>query len=133
MSSAGPAGLPDVVVLVLGTPVAWADVPSLCERVRRLLERGEAELLVCDVEALPRTDAVTLDLLCRLQLMARRLGRQLQLLDASGEVHDLLTFTGLIGVVPPCAELPLQPRGQAEQRRPPLGVEEERDPRDPVA
>jgi hypothetical protein len=35
--------------------------------------------------------------------MARRLGRQLQLLDAGGEVHDLLTFTGLIGVVPPCS------------------------------
>jgi ABC-type transporter Mla MlaB component len=124
---------PSTIVLVLSGPIARAAVPRLCERVRVLLERSDADLVVCDVGALMEADAVTLDALARLQLTARRLGRRVRVLDACGQLQDLLALSGLTGVVPLCAELSLKARGQAEQREPAGGVEEEGDPADPVA
>lgn len=121
------------IVLLITGPIARSTLPRLCERVRMLLGHRDAELIVCDVSALVETDAVTVDALARLQLTARRLGRRVQLLDARGELQGLLTLTGLTDLVPPCAELPLEPRGEAEEREPARGVEEERDPADPAA
>ena len=122
----------DEVFLVLSGPIAHHTLPRLCERVRALLLRTEAPLVICDVGALLEPDAGTIDALARLQLTVRRMGREMLLLDAAGELRDLLALTGLSDVVP-CAELPLEPRRQAEQREPAGRVEEERDPGDPVA
>jgi ABC-type transporter Mla MlaB component len=122
-----------LIVLVLSGPIDRAHVDRLCRRVLGLLERTDADLVICDVGQLADPDAGTVEALCRLQLTARRLGRKMELLDARGEVRDLLAMTGLSGVVPPCADLPLEPSGQAEQREQARGIEEERDPADPVA
>jgi hypothetical protein len=43
------------------------------------------------------------------------------------ELHELITFVGLAEV------LGLEPRGQAEEREEPVGVEEERELDDPPA
>jgi anti-anti-sigma regulatory factor len=82
--------------------------------------------IVIDVGALA-PDAVTIDVLARVQLSARRLGRRVQLRNVSDELQKLLAFVGLAEV------LGLEPGGQAEEREDRLGVEEERELDDPAA
>ena len=120
------------IILVISAPVARAGIPRLCHRVRILLEGSGADLVICDVAALVEPDAETIDALARLQLTALRLGRQVRLRHACGDLKDLLAFTGLSEVVP-CVDSVLETRGQAEQREPAGGIEEEGDPADPIA
>jgi ABC-type transporter Mla MlaB component len=118
--------------LIIGGPVTRADVPGLCERVHVLLEGSDADLVTCDVGALTRPDAVTVDALARLQLTAGRLGRQVRLRHASCELQELLALMGLCDVVPLCVGLRLGPRGQTEERKQASGVQEEGHPADPT-
>ena len=124
---------PSAIVLEIGGRLARADLAGLCERVRALLERSNAEVVVCDVGALVDPDAVTVDALARLQLTARRLGRDVRLRDASSALRDLLVLAGLNEVLPRCGGLGLRSRGQTEEREQDRGVEEEADPVDPIA
>jgi ABC-type transporter Mla MlaB component len=94
-----PSG-PRSVVLIVGGLISRAAVPWLCERVRRLLERGDADLVTCDVAALDEPDLAAIDALARLQLTARRMGRSIQLRHVQTKLADLLALTGL------CEELP---------------------------
>jgi ABC-type transporter Mla MlaB component len=128
-----PPREPSTIVLVVSGPITRADVPGLCERVRVLLEGSDADLMICEVGALIDSDVVTIDVLARLQLTARRLGRQVRLRHACAELQDLLALTGLSDVVPLYVGLPPEPGGQVEQREPARGVEEEGDPGDPIA
>jgi ABC-type transporter Mla MlaB component len=107
---------------VLGGPIARAEVPALCERMQIALEASNAVFVVCDVSALLKPDAVKIDALARLQLTARRLGRQLHLRHASTELLALLAFMGLSGVVQLSAVSRL--RTETEEREQALGVEE---------
>ncbi|MGH2757918.1 MAG: STAS domain-containing protein [Actinomycetota bacterium] len=129
VSSEGAKG-DTTIVLVLDGPIARPDIPGLCERVRILLEGGKPGLVVCDVSALATPDAVTVDALARLQLTASRLGRRIVLLHACGKLQELLALTGLRAVVPLYVELPLETRGEPEQREELRGIEEESDPGD---
>jgi ABC-type transporter Mla MlaB component len=124
---------PRTIVLVFSGPFARAGIAGLCERVRVLLEGCEADQVVCDVGVMVNPDAVTVDALARLQLTARRLGRRVRLRHACDELQDLIALMGMAEVVPLWARLPLEPKGQAEQREQGLGVEEEADPTDPPA
>jgi len=83
------------IVFALGAPIARADIPRLCDALRRLLEDNGDEVVVCDVHAVVHPDAVTVDALARLQLTARRLGRRIRLRNASPELRELIDFTGL--------------------------------------
>jgi ABC-type transporter Mla MlaB component len=121
----------DAAVLVLGGPLARADVPGVCERLRRLLERTPAAVVLCDVSAVP-VDAVLVEALARLQLTARRLGAQLRLCGASCALQQLLAFAGLTGALPLDAALRVEPSRQAEQREESLGVQERVEPGDAV-
>lgn len=56
-------------------------------------------LIVCDVGGLTDADAGTLDALARLQLDARRLHCEVQLRNASDELHALFALAGLCAVV----------------------------------
>jgi ABC-type transporter Mla MlaB component len=123
---------PTTIVLVISGPIARAGIAGLCERVAVLLEGSDADHVVCDVRALVDPDAVAVDALARLQLTARRLGRQVRLRHACGELEDLLALMGLRGVVSPCAGSAVEPRGQAKQGEQARGVEEEADPADPT-
>ena len=82
--------------------------------------------IVCDLRGVG-ADCVTIDALARLHLAARRAGVELRLRDASGELKDLLQFTGLSCV------LGVEPGREAEERKDPLGREEERELGDPPA
>jgi STAS domain len=65
--------------------------------------------IVCDVGALA-ADVASVDALARLQLIARRLGYEIRLCDASVDLQDLLDFVGLRDV------LRVEAGGQAEER-----------------
>jgi ABC-type transporter Mla MlaB component len=112
-------------VFVVSGRIARGHIPGLCRRVRALLEDTDADVILCDVSALADPDAVTVDALARLQLTARRLGREVRLVHACGELRELLDLMGLGDVVPLVVELPLETRGQSEQGEEGLGVEEE--------
>jgi ABC-type transporter Mla MlaB component len=115
--------------LIFGGPIARYEINVVCERARALLERREADIVVCEVGPLD-PDAVTIDVLARVQLTARRQGRRIELEGVSAELRDLLVFVGLVEVLSVVAASGVEPRGQPEEREEPLGVEEETDPGD---
>jgi len=111
--------------LVISGALTPADAAALCERARLELERSGATVLVCDVAAVTRPDAGTIEALARLQLTARRLGCQMRLRRPSAELAELLALFGLDDV------LRVEPVRQPEQREEPLGVEERVEMGDP--
>jgi ABC-type transporter Mla MlaB component len=125
------AALPgSTTVFTIRGPLGRPDLPGLCGRLRTLLERSRAHVALCDVDHLVEPDLVTIDALARLQLAARRMGCGVRLRDAPEELHGLIAFVGLDGVIS-SAELRLEARRQTEQREEPLRVEEERELDDP--
>jgi hypothetical protein len=116
---------------IIGTVIGRGDIPALCARAQVVLEAIDVDSLVCDVGAIVEPDAVTIDAIARLQLTARRLGRRIQLRDASGRLLELLAFVGLSEVLPLGAASGIETSGQAEEREQAGRVEEERDPADP--
>ena len=123
MSSARPPGLPLVdamtpAVLVLPGPLTRDEVSGLCEDVRALLEATGAGVVVVDVAAIGPPGLGAVDLLARLELAARRAGGRIRLRDPARSLHALLDLVGLRFEV----------EGQAEQREPARGVEEEVEP-----
>jgi ABC-type transporter Mla MlaB component len=88
------------VVLVLSGPLALGSVGELCEAARLLLETTGAGVLTCDVGAIGRPDAGTVDVLARVALTARRLGRSIHLLDPCPQLQALLALTGLEVALP---------------------------------
>jgi ABC-type transporter Mla MlaB component len=117
--------------IVITGPLARAEISDLCERVRASLEVCHAGSVDCDVGAI-EADAVTVEALARLQLIARRLGWRVRVKDAPPELQELLCLMGLDEVLP-CGRSGVEPRGQAEEREQARGVQEERDPGDPAA
>ncbi|MFE5030991.1 STAS domain-containing protein [Streptomyces sp. NPDC001797] len=109
-------------VLVLSGPVARDEVPGLCDDVRELLAAGEARVVVCEVGGLGPPGLGAVDLLARLELTARRAGGRIRLRDPDPALRSLLRFLGLR----------LQVEGEAEEREPALGVEEEVEPGQPA-
>ena len=86
----------------------------------------EPGLVVVDASVLAPTGA-TIDLLARLELAAQRLGRHVLLRQPSRDLRELIAFTGLDEV------LRVEPGRKSEQRKQPLGAEEERQLLDPPA
>ena len=113
--------------LTLPAPIRRADVPALCGRAHELMEGEPGEVLECDVAAMGDPDLTSVEALARVELTARRLGSDIRLRGASVELLELLAFCGLP------FELVLETEGQSEEREEARGVEEERDPADPVA
>jgi ABC-type transporter Mla MlaB component len=126
-----------VVTWALGAGVGRADVPELCARLAALLRESRAAVVVYDVAAITEPDAGTVDLLARLQLTARRLGRGILVHRAHPRLRELLALTGLTEVLPPPGDgggsVLVEPGREAEQREQVLGVEERVEPRDPAA
>ena len=88
------------MVIVLSGSLTRADIPGLCERARRLLESSDSAVVICDAHALGDPDAVAIDVVARLQLTAKRVGRELQLRDACSELQELIALAGLADVLP---------------------------------
>lgn len=95
--------------------------------------RPTLPVAICDLSGLTDADIATVDDLARLQLITRRLGITVELRDAPNGLRELLDFAGLGDVVRCSDPLPVEVRRQPEQRKEPRGVEEEADPRDPIA
>lgn len=93
-------GRHSTVVFVVDGPLAPADVPGLCRRVRALMARPGVARVVCDVGALVVPDGVAVDALARLQLAARRRGCRVALRHAPTQLLDLLALAGLTEIVP---------------------------------
>ena len=106
----------DTLVLVLSGRVAPADLPELVARARALLESDPHRRIVCDVGALVEPDAATVDAIARLQLAARRRGRDVSLVRASARLQKLLSFCGLDEAIPPCEGLVVEPGREPEER-----------------
>ncbi len=103
MTTDGPHGRrpPDhVAIFALEGQIERAEIPAFCARALERIERSEADPVVCDLGAVARPDAVTVEALARLQLEARRLGRRLVFRDACGELRDLVAFAGLDRALP---------------------------------
>ena len=88
-------------------------------------QRPEAPI-ICDVSALA-PDAGSVDALARLELLAKRQGTELRLRKVSPELQELLGLCGLGDV------LRVEVVRQPEEREERVGVEEERQLRDPPA
>jgi ABC-type transporter Mla MlaB component len=87
--------MPTTVVFAFDGPLARGDVAPLCERMRALLERSGADVVVCELGTGVVADAVTVDALARLQLTARRLARRLRVPRLPADLAALLAFVGL--------------------------------------
>jgi len=83
------------IVCRLGGDIERADIAVLCDRLRTVLECERAESVVCDVAATTRSDAVLVDALARLQLVARGMGSEVRLRHARLELLDLMDLMGL--------------------------------------
>lgn len=93
---------PSTIVLVVGGPLTPSSILGLRASLDLLLEGSPGDPVVCDLGTLDGWDAGTVDALARLQLTARRLGRQIRLRHASGELQELLALMGLCDVLPLC-------------------------------
>jgi len=127
-----PPSRPSTGVLVIAGPIGHADVSRLCVQLHRVLMRSDAAVVVCDVRGLA-AGAVAVDALARLQLTARRLGGRICLRHVSRELDELLAFAGLAEALGrgPCG-LRVEPGGEPEERKQPVGVEEAVDRDDAV-
>lgn len=88
------ASAAQVLVCAITGPIARADLPGLCNRVCVLLQRSRARLALVDLGGV-QPDAVTVDALARLQVVAQRHGCQLRLRNASVELLELRDLMGL--------------------------------------
>jgi STAS domain len=121
-------------VWVVESGVDAARIAGHCERFAAFAATGtDREVIVCDVGAIIHPDLAALSLLARLQLIARRHGRGIQLYRAQHRLIELILFAGLGGVLPLYRGLALELHGQAEQGEEPLDIEEVVDPLDPPA
>jgi len=109
-------------VLVLPGPVTRDEATGLCDDVRELLESTGAGAVVVDVAAIGPPGLGAVDLLARLELAARRAGGRIRLRDPAPSLGALLDVVGLR----------FEMERQAEQREPPLRVQEEVEPGEPA-
>lgn len=93
------ARAPQTVAFSIRGPIRRGDLPGLCDRVCALLRESGPAVVVCDVRGV-EPDAVTVDVLCRLQLAARRRACEVRLCNASDKLLELVGFMGLENVLP---------------------------------
>jgi ABC-type transporter Mla MlaB component len=86
------------VAFAIRGPIERDDLPGLCERVCTVLGANEGCVVHCDVAGVG-VDAVVVDALARLQLVAARRGCQVRIRHASLELRRLILFMGLADVL----------------------------------
>jgi ABC-type transporter Mla MlaB component len=113
-------------VWVVRPGIDRAGIEAVCEHFASFaasLAPGEPTI-ICDVGEITHPDLVTLSLLARLQLTARRLGRGIQLHRAHDRLIELIVLSGLAAVLSLRCESAGEPQWQAEQGEEPVHVEE---------
>ncbi len=92
------AAAPRTITLLVRGPIERADLPALAQRVYALFTDNRGSVVYCDVIDV-RPDAVAVDALTRLQLIARRSDCRVVLRRASDELRELVDLMGLTDVV----------------------------------
>ena len=82
------------ISIVVRGPIARPDLPGLCDHVSELLEMSGATSAICEVCAVD-PDAVSVDALARILLIAREHGCDVNVRGASDELRTLIAFMGL--------------------------------------
>jgi ABC-type transporter Mla MlaB component len=86
------------ISIVVRGPIARPDVPGLCDAVSELLETSGASVALCDVCSV-EPDAVSVDALARIRLIARERSCDVMLVGASTDLRNLIAFMGLQDVL----------------------------------
>ena len=89
---------PSAIRLSIRAPLRREDLPGLCRRVGALFDASRGSTALCDVAEVV-ADAVAVDALARLQVVARKRGCLVRLRGASAELRDLVAFMGLDDVL----------------------------------
>lgn len=89
------------VIVALRGEVRRTDIPRLSREARSSLLATGVTPVVCDVAGLQAPGIPAVDVLARMQLAARELGRALTLSGASDRLVELLRLVGLSDVLPP--------------------------------
>jgi ABC-type transporter Mla MlaB component len=89
---------PPIVQAHVWGPLARRDLVGLYQRVCGLLAQAAGGTLLCDVGAVA-PDAVAVEALARLQLGARRHGVTVRIVNAPGDLADLIDLFGLADVL----------------------------------
>ncbi len=94
-----PAHDPTTLIVTMRGLIDRQAASRLGDEVGDLLRTTGARQLVCDVGGVIRTDAATVDAVCRIKVMARRVGCRVLVRHASPELVELLDLMGLCEVV----------------------------------
>jgi anti-anti-sigma regulatory factor len=86
-------------IAVSGT-VTRGDIPVLCADLAERLRGRGAGVVVCDVSGVDRPDLVTVEILARLRLTARRHGCVLVVQGADPRLEGLVNLVGLGEALP---------------------------------
>lgn len=117
-------------VFAVRGPLARSDIPALCARLQAWVAASSGDAL-CEVSSF-EISVVSVEALARMQLAARRLGRRLNFRDVSSELEALVELLGLATLLGETDSVLAKPRGEPEQGKQPLSVEEEADAADPL-
>ena len=82
------------ISIVVRGPIARPDVSGLCDHVSELLEMSGASTALCDVRRV-EPDAVSVDALARIRLVAREHGCDVKVHGASDDLRSLIALMGL--------------------------------------
>lgn len=99
-ASPQPDGAPPFVTVRISPPVTREDAGGLQDQLRLVLREAAGAEVICDVGAIADPDMVTVEILARMQLSAKRLGFSLRVRHASAGLAALLELTGLRDYVP---------------------------------
>jgi len=92
-------GYPPPVQLVVRGPLHRWDLDGLSQRVCAVLSGLPGRVVHCHLTNI-EADAVAVDALARLQLVARREGCLVVLCDVTPELRELVNLLGLVDVLP---------------------------------
>ncbi len=101
----------DEILLVFAGHIDRQNAPGLADQTRELLEGCGAAVAICDMSMIDRADAATVDLLCRIRLITRRMGLVLEVRAASDDFRELLYLMGLSDVLPARPASGVEPEG----------------------
>jgi anti-anti-sigma regulatory factor len=93
------AAEPSAIVVTVPTDLLLTDVDDFCDDVRADLERTGAARALVDASSLTKPGIVALEVLVRLRLVARRLGRDCVICAAPSQLTGMLALVGLDSVL----------------------------------
>lgn len=91
---------PTTIHVVISGQIERSDAQRLAEDIRELLASQPTNTLICDLAGITRSDAVVVDAVCRIRVVALRHRCQVVLQDTPPELQELLYLTGLTNVLP---------------------------------